>query len=340
MAAPITATTGSPHSAIVGLGVYRPSRVVDNAEICRSIDSTDEWIQTRSGIKTRRFAGPEESILEMSVAAGHRALASSGVAAEQIGCVIVATSTYLYQSPAVAPQIAHRLGIYGAAFDVSAGCAGFCHALAVASDMVRGGSAEHVLVIGVERMSECLDMTDRTTAFIFADGAGAVVVGPSQSPGIGPVEWGSDGSQSNAICQAPSWDVYRDDPTGPRPTVKFDGRAVFRWAAFEMEKVAGAALDRAGVAPEQLDAFIPHQANLRITDIIAKRLALSPDAAVARDIVDAGNTSAASVPLAMDTLLRSGEAPAGGTALLIAFGAGLSYAAQVVRLPARFDSSA
>lgn len=333
MAAPITASTGSPHSAIIGLGVHRPSRVVGNDEICESIDSTDEWIQTRSGIKTRRFAAPEETLLDMAVVAGRRALQSSGVAAEQIGCVIVATSTYLYQSPAVAPQIAYQLGIFGAAFDVSAGCAGFCHCLTLASDMVRGGSAQHVLVIGVERMSDYLDRTDRTTAFIFADGAGAVVVGPSETPGIGPVEWGSDGSQSHVICQTPSWDAYCDDPTGPRPAVKLDGMAVFRWAAFEMEKVARAALDRAGVTAEQLDAFIPHQANLRITDIIAKRLKLSPDAAVARDIVDSGNTSAASVPLAMDTLLRSGEAPAGGTALLIAFGAGLSYAAQVVRLP-------
>ncbi|MFC9553805.1 beta-ketoacyl-ACP synthase III [Rhodococcus sp. NPDC056960] len=321
------------HSAIRGLGVYRPERVVSNEEICARIDSTDEWIRVRSGIGSRRFAGPGETVIEMAVAAGRGALAASGVSGDRVGAVIVATSTFPYQTPAAGPQIGHRLGITGCAFDVSCGCAGFCVALALASDLVRAQTADYVLVIGVERLSEFLDLTDRSTAFIFSDGAGAVVVGPSADPGIGPVEWGSDGSQASALAQQPSWTEFRENPTGTTPTVRMDGPAVFRWAVSEMEKVARCALDRAGVPLERLDAFIPHQANQRITEALTKRLRLPPDVAVARDIVEMGNTSAASVPLAMDTLLRTGQIHPGDIALLIGFGAGLTHAAQVVTVP-------
>lgn len=335
--APITNPVGSAHTALLGLGVYRPSRVVPNAELVDAIESSDEWIQTRSGIRSRRYVAEGDSVISMAVAAGERAITASGVGTGGVDAVIVATSTYLRQTPAAAPQVAHELGVRDAAsFDISAGCAGFCHGLSLASDMVRGGSARHVLVIGVEMLSDNMDPTDRSTAFIFADGAGAVVVGPSEQPGIGPVVWGSDGSQSHAIRQEPSWREYRDDPTLPKPVVRMEGTTVFRWAPFTMATVARKALERAGVVIEDLDAFIPHQANLRITETMARSLKLPANVAVARDIVDSGNTSAASVPLAMDTLLRDGEAKPGGTALLIAFGAGLSYAAQVVTLPPPF----
>ncbi|QSE84823.1 beta-ketoacyl-ACP synthase III [Rhodococcus koreensis] len=334
MAIPITNSQEIQNSSILGLGVHRPRRVVTNDDICRQIDSTDEWIRVRSGIRVRRFAGPDETLIDMAVRAGRDALRSSAVPPDQIGCVIVATSTFPYQTPAAGPQIAHQLGITGSAFDVSAGCAGFCLALALASDVVRGRTASHVLVIGVERLSEFVDFTDKSTAFIFSDGAGAVVVGPSDEPGIGPVEWGSDGSQAHALTQHPSLTTFRDNPMGPPPTVRMDGPAIFRWAVSEMEKVSRSALDRAGVAIDQVDAFIPHQANLRITEAITKRLKLKPATVVARDIVEAGNTSAASVPLAMETLLRTGDSHAGDTALLVGFGAGLTYAAQVVTLPA------
>ncbi len=250
--------------------------------------------------------------------------------AGQLGCVIVATSTHPEHTPAAAPQIADRLGSTAAAFDVSAGCAGFCHALSVASDLVRGGSAEYVLVIGVERLSRFMDPTDRGTAFIFADGAGAVVVGRAEEAGIGPVAWGSDGSQAQVIRQTPSC----MDPEDHRdPVVQMEGTAVFRWAPFAMAKVAHEALDRAGVSVEDLDAFVPHQANLRITQTLARNIKLPESVAVATDVVDSGNTSAASVPLAIEAMVRGGEAAAGDVALLIAFGAGLSYAGQVVRLP-------
>ena len=317
-------------TALLGLGVYRPRRVVTNDEICETLDSSDEWIQTRSGIRTRRFAGEGESLLDMATAAATDALSAAGVSADQLGCVIVATSTYSQHTPASAPQIADRLGSTAAAFDISAGCAGFCHALGLASDLVRGGTTGHVLVIGVEQLSKFMDPTDRSTAFIFADGAGAVVVGASDEPAIGPLAWGSDGSQAHVIRQTPD---CREVTEGHGPVVQMEGTAVFRWAPFAMAKVALEAVDAAGLELADLDAFIPHQANLRITDTLSRNLKLPEHVAIAKDVVDSGNTSAASVPLAMEAMLRTGEVAAGERALLIAFGAGLSYAAQVVALP-------
>ncbi|MBD3944851.1 beta-ketoacyl-ACP synthase III [Nocardioides ganghwensis] len=325
--------TDLTHAAMLGLGVHRPERVVTNDEICEVLDSSDEWIQTRSGIRTRRFAGEDETLIGMSVSAAEKALAAAGVGAEQVGCVIVATSTHPEHTPASAPQVATALGINAAAFDISAGCAGFCHALNLAASMVRSGAESHVLVIGVEQLSRFMDPTDRGTAFIFADGAGAVVVGPSESAGIGPTAWGSDGSQAHVITQTPSCMGAREHTDADHPVVQMEGTAVFRWAPFAMAKVAHEALDLAGISVDDLDAFIPHQANLRITQTLAKNIQLPESVAVATDVVDSGNTSAASVPLAMEAMLRNDEAAVGDTALLIAFGAGLSYAGQVVTLP-------
>jgi len=323
--------TDLTHAAMLGLGVYRPERVVTNDEICEVLDSTDEWIQTRSGIRTRRFAGEGETLIGMSTAAAERAMAAAQVAPAQVGCVIVATSTHPEHTPASAPQVATALGLdAAAAFDISAGCAGFCHALNLASSMVRSGAEQYVLVIGVEQLSRFMDPTDRGTAFIFADGAGAVVVGPADATGIGPTAWGSDGSQSHVITQTPSCLGGHSEVD---PVVQMEGTAVFRWAPFAMADVAHEALRLAGVGVEDLDAFIPHQANLRITQTLSRNIKLPESVAVATDVIDSGNTSAASVPLAMEAMLRKGEASVGDTALLIAFGAGLSYAGQVVALP-------
>ena len=327
------ATTGSP-AGILGVGAYRPRRVVPNSEIVEAIDSSDEWIQQRSGIKSRRFAAPDETVQMMSVSAAGRAMERAMVSPEQIDVVIVATVSHLLQTPAVATAIAHELGMNRpAAFDISAACAGFCHGLALSNDMVRAGTAKHALVIGVERLSDITDPTDRGTAFIFADGAGAAVVGPSEHQGIGPVVWGSDGEHFNLIRQREDWRdaVLTDSPTWPHLTMQ--GNPVFRWASFEMAKVAQAALDAAGITVEDLDLFVPHQANNRITDAMARSMKLPDRVRIARDIVDQGNTSAASVPLALDGMIESGQAKGGDTALLIAFGAGLAYAGQVVTVP-------
>lgn len=324
----------SHHSAVLGLGSYRPSRVVPNSELVDAIDSSDEWIQQRSGIVERRWSTPEETVEMMSVESAREAIEAAGIQPGQIDVVIVATVSHMMQLPALAPAVAHTLGAgNAAAFDISAACAGFCHGIALASDMVKGGTAQHVLVVGVERLSDITDLTDRGTAFIFADGAGAAVVGRSETPGIGPVVWGSDGEQYDLIRQREDWrDVVADD--NPRmPHLVMQGNPVFRWAAFTMAKVARETLERSGLTADDLDAFVPHQANNRITDTMARAIGLPEHVTIARDITHQGNTSAASVPLALNQLVKDGEVRSGDKALLIAFGAGLTYAAQVITVP-------
>jgi 3-oxoacyl-[acyl-carrier-protein] synthase-3 len=330
----IETATGAPYAGVLGIGSYRPSLIVPNAEIVEAIDSSDEWIQQRSGIKQRRFATPEETVQVMSVGAARKALHHAGIEPGQIDCVIVATVTHLLQTPAIATAIAYELGTdQAAAFDISAACAGFCHGLALADQMIRGGGARYALVIGVERLSDLTDMTDRGTAFIFADGAGAAIVGPSETPGIGPVVWGSDGEQFDLIRQKEDW---RDIIAMERPVLPYltmQGNPVFRWASFTMAKVAQQALDKAGISADDLDVFVPHQANMRIIDAMARAMKLPERVAVARDIAEQGNTSAASIPLALDRMIEEGQAKSGDIALLIAFGAGLAYAAQVITVP-------
>ncbi|WP_448317424.1 beta-ketoacyl-ACP synthase 3 [Streptomyces sp. CO7] len=340
----IKPSKGAPYARILGVGGYRPARVVPNEVILETIDSSDEWIRSRSGIRTRHWANDEETVPAMSLEAAGKALAAAGIDAAQVGAVVVATVSHFEQTPAVATEIAAKLGTdKAAAFDISAGCAGFGYALTLAKGMVVEGSAEYVVVIGVERLSDLTDLEDRATAFLFGDGAGAVVVGPSDEPGIGPTVWGSEGDKSGVIKQTVSWNRYRvgdldELPLDEAGRVKFpaltqEGQTVFRWAVFEMAKVAQQALDAAGIGPDELDVFIPHQANERIIDSLFKTLKLPGTVTVARDVRTTGNTSAASIPLAMDRLMETGEAKSGDTALVIGFGAGLAYAATVVTLP-------
>ncbi|NHN57366.1 ketoacyl-ACP synthase III [Calidifontibacter sp. DB0510] len=334
----ITAQEGARHTRIMGVGAYRPPRVVTNDEVCEFIDSSDEWIRERSGIVTRRIAGPDETVISMGEAAARAAVEDAGIDMQQIDAVLVATITHPYQTPAAAPLIATHLGRNGIpAFDLSAACAGYCYGISVGNDLVRSGSARYVLVIGVEKLADFTDKYDRGTAFIFADGAGAAVIGPSDTPGIGPTVWGSDGEQWAAIAQRESWVELRErganENEQPWPSIGMAGQSVFRWAVWGMAPVAQKALDAAGITADDLDAFIPHQANMRIIDAMIKQLKLPADIPVARDIAEQGNTSAASVPLATERMLREGEAPHGGLALQIGFGAGLAYAAQVVVLP-------
>jgi 3-oxoacyl-[acyl-carrier-protein] synthase-3 len=332
MTGTIRARNGAAHTRFLSVGGYRPARVVTNEDICRHIDSTDEWIRSRSGIATRRFAAEDETIPDMSVAAGGKAIAAAGISPEQIGATMVASCTTTNQIPASAPEVAHRLGaINSAAWDVNIACAGFCHGVALASDMIRAGSAEYVLVIGTEKFSPLVDPTDRSIAFIFGDGSGAAVIGPSDTPAIGPVVWGADGSQFAAITMDGDW--VSKTLANERPWLTMNGQQVFRWAAYEMAPVARRAVEAAGLTLDDLDAFIPHQANLRITDAMIRALKLPKHVAVARDIIETGNTSAASVPLAMETMIERGEVMSGDTALIIGFGAGLSFAAQVITIP-------
>jgi 3-oxoacyl-[acyl-carrier-protein] synthase-3 len=323
-----------PGSRILSTGTYRPSRVVTNDEIAGRIDSSDEWIRERTGIVERRFAAADESVCDMALAASEKALASAGVSADQIGMVLLASVTHPYQTPSAAAEVADRLGAkHAGALDVAAACAGFCYGLGLADSIVRTGTSEYVLVIGVEKLTDFVSLDDRGAAFIFADGAGAVVVGPSDHPGIGPVVWGADGSQKDAITMTQSWVEYRDEPAEQYPVLTMQGQQVFRWAVGEISKVCTEALDAAGITSDDLVAFVPHQANMRITDAMVRALKLPEHVVVARDIATAGNTSAASVPLALEAVIASADLPSGGLALLVGFGAGLAYAAQVVELP-------
>ncbi len=341
----IANSEGSSGTTLLGIGAYRPRRVVSNEEICETIDSTSEWIYERSGILNRRVADRDEGIVSMSSEAAKKAVTSAGIDPELIDAVIVCTSTNWTQVPHAAPQVATDLGRNGiAAFDLTAGCAGFGYGLAVATNMIRGGGANYVVVVGVEKMSDGIDYTDRNISFIFGDGAGAVVVGPSETNDVSPVVWGSDGEKREAISQTKDFKQYVEEvdasaadasrEAAVQPFLTMDGSKVFRWAAVQVSKVCVQTLETAGVTAEQIQAFIPHQANGRINSAMAKHLGLSESVAIANDIEQTGNTSAASIPLAMEAMLRDGEAKPGDLALCIGFGAGLSYAGQVVRLPA------
>jgi 3-oxoacyl-[acyl-carrier-protein] synthase-3 len=314
-----------PGSRILAFGGYQPDRVVTNDDLAKIVDTSDEWIRSRVGIASRRVAAEDETVADMAEAAGAKALAASGLEPSAIDLVIVATCSPRVPLPNAAATVAARLGIVApGAYDLNAACAGFCYALGTASDAVRAGSARNVLVIGAEKMTDWLDWTDRSTCIIFADGAGAAVVGPvpdGEPAGIGPVVWGSAGDQADKI-------TVRED----NRAIRQDGQAVFRWATTSLHPVALEACARAGVSPADLTAFIPHQANLRIIEAIARKLGIPRDR-VADDIVHAGNTSSASIPLALSRMAEQGRLQPGTPALLIGFGAGLTYAAQVITVP-------
>jgi 3-oxoacyl-[acyl-carrier-protein] synthase-3 len=319
-------TDGQAGARVLAFGGYQPARVVTNDELSQTVDTTDEWIRSRVGIESRRIAGPDESVADMAVQAGGKALAASGLSTSDVDLVIVATCTPEVQIPNTAATVAKRLGIVApGAYDLNAACAGFCYALANAADAVRTGTATNVLVIGAEKLSQWIDWTDRSTCIIFADGAGAAVVSPvadpGDAPGVGPVYWGSDGGLADKI-------FIKD-----RDSFIFqEGQAVFRWATSALAPIALKACEKAGVEPTELAAFIPHQANLRIVEAIARKIG-APQAVVAQDIVNAGNTSSASIPLALSRMIERGEIASGSKALLLGFGAGMCYAAQVITVP-------
>jgi 3-oxoacyl-[acyl-carrier-protein] synthase-3 len=326
---PLRLAATNPGARILGMGSSQPDNVVTNDDLTEHMDTNDQWIRERVGIESRRIAEAGTLLVDMAVEAGSRAVKDAGLAASEIDTVIVATCTMPTPIPNAAAQTAERIGIPApGAFDINAACAGFCFGLGTAADLVRAGSSRHVLVIGAEKLSDWLDWTDRSTAIIFADGAGAAVVGPAPdeaSVGIGPVAWGSAGDMSMTIHVKPE-----------NMALSQEGQAVFRWATTKIAPVALRAIELAGLTPADIDVLVPHQANLRIIDAVAKRLRAKgarEDMVVADDIVHSGNTSSASIPLALDHMRTDGRVRSGDTALLVGFGAGLSYAAQVVTCP-------
>jgi 3-oxoacyl-[acyl-carrier-protein] synthase III len=319
----LKSTSGPAGARVLGLGAYRPRRRVTNDELAETMDTSDEWIRTRVGIAERRWASPDETLVDMAVAAGGKALAASGLSPDAVDLVIVASASLRVPIPGIGPLVAYKLGVTRpGAFDLNAGCAGFCYALGVATDSIKAGTIRNALIIGAERLTDVTDLADRTTAVIFADGAGAMVIGAADEPGIGPVAWGSDGDQYTAISI----------PEG-LPHMTMAGQAVYRWATTKLTETLLEAMDKAGVTAADIDVFAPHQANLRIVESMAKKLGLGEETVIARDIVQAGNTSAASIPLALTALLESGEAKSGDLALVLGYGAGLTVAGQVLRLP-------
>jgi 3-oxoacyl-[acyl-carrier-protein] synthase III len=318
----VKAPTGAPYARILGLGEHRPAAVVTNDDLAARVDTNDQWIRDRVGVVTRRIAAPDESVVDMAAAAGGKAVAACGLQPADIDLVIVATCTMPSQIPNAAAQVATRLGIRApGAFDVNAACAGFVYGVSTAASAVVSGTARHVLVIGAEKLSDWTDWDDRSTCIIFADGAGAAVVGPSDTPAIGPVAWGSAGDLAETIEVKDRLSYLRQE-----------GQAVFRWATTALVPVAREACELAGVDTAELAAFVPHQANLRIVEAIARKLG-ADRAVVARDIIESGNTSSASIPLALCQLVERGEVASGAPTLLLGFGAGLTYAGQVVLCP-------
>ncbi|OEJ41820.1 3-oxoacyl-ACP synthase [Streptomyces agglomeratus] len=312
-------------SRVVALGHYQPAKVLTNGDLAAMVDTSDEWITSRVGIRTRHVAGPDEPVDELAAHAGAKALASAGLTPADVDLVLVATSTAINRSPNMAARVAARLGMTSpAVMDLNVVCSGFTHALATADHAIRAGSATRALVIGADKMAEIADWTDRTTCVLVGDGAGAAVVeacAESEEPGIGPVLWGSVPEMGHAV---------RIEGTPPR--FAQEGQSVYRWATTQLPPIARRVCERAGVTPEELAAVVLHQANLRIIEPVAQKIG-AVNAVIARDVVDSGNTSAASIPMALSKLVERGEIESGAPVLLFGFGGNLSYAGQVIRCP-------
>jgi 3-oxoacyl-[acyl-carrier-protein] synthase-3 len=312
-------------SRIAAVGHYQPAKVLTNEDLAGLVDTSDEWIRTRVGIRTRHIAGPDEPVDELAAHAAAKALAAAGLTPGDIDLVLVATSTAVDRSPNTAARVAARLGVpRPAAMDVNVVCAGFTHALATADHTLRAGAARRALVIGADKMSAVADWTDRTTCVLVGDGAGAAVVETcpeGTEPGIGPVLWGSEPEMGHA-----------ERIEGEPARFAQEGQTVYRWATTQLPPLARQTCERAGITPEDLAAVVLHQANLRIIEPLAARMG-AVNAVVARDVTESGNTSAASIPLALSKLVEQGAITTGDPVLLFGFGGNLSYAGQVVRCP-------
>jgi 3-oxoacyl-[acyl-carrier-protein] synthase-3 len=329
----LSQSKGAEFTRIYSYGAARGDLIVPNADLIEPINSSDEWIQQRTGIVTRTRASHDVLAADLATDAAKEAIEKSGIPADKIDLVIIATISNGQQTPSMAAVVADRVGANpAAAYDQNAACAGFSYGVTQADALIRAGAAHYALVIGAEKLSDLVDPTDRSISFLLGDGAGAVVIGPSDTPGISPTVWGSDGSKAGAVGMNATLADFRDG-VSEWPTLRQEGQTVFRWAVWDMAKVAKRAIDEAGITAEDLAAFIPHQANIRIIDEFAKQLGLPESVIIARDIATTGNTSAASIPLATHRLLEEHPELSGGLALQIGFGAGLVFGAQVVVLP-------
>ena len=324
---------------IVGWGKYVPSRVITNADLARTLDTSDEWIFARTGIRERRIVGPGETTSDMAVAAAQDALDMAGVRARDLGLIIVASSSPDYLTPPVSSQVQHALGAKDVgAFTLVAGCPGFVYGLATAQQFIASGACDYALVVGAELISRFLDWNDRSTCVLFGDGAGAVVLEVSNQPsGVLSFVLGSDGSGAEHLilpaggASAPPTQETLDQGLH---YLRMNGRQVFRFATRVLGRALRQAMQQAGLTTDDIDLFIPHQANARIIESAATYVGL-PAEKIFLNIERYGNTSAASIPIALCEAFEQGRAKVGNTLGFVAFGAGLTWASAVVKIGER-----
>jgi len=323
----------SIYSRILGTGSYLPPKRLTNADLAaelaqQGVETSDEWIVERTGIRARHFATPEVASSDLAAEAGRRAIEAAGITAADLDLIIVATSTPDMVFPSTATMVQNKLGTAGCpAFDVQAVCSGFIYALTVADSMIRAGSARNALVIGSEVFSRILDFKDRTTCVLFGDGAGAVVIGASDQPGILATDIHADGKHRDILCvpgHVSGGNVLGD------PVLKMDGQAVFKLAVGVLEETARASLAKAGLQDSDIDWLIPHQANIRIMQSTAKKLKM-PAEKVVVTVDQHGNTSAASIPLALDVAVRDGRIQRGQNLMLEGVGGGFTWGSVLVK---------
>ncbi len=323
----------SIYSRILGTGSYLPPKRLTNADLAaelaqKGVETSDEWIVERTGIRARHFAAPEVACSDLATEAARRAIKAAGIGADDLDLIIVATSTPDMVFPSTATMVQHKLGTAGCpAFDVQAVCSGFIYALTVADSMIRAGSAQKALVIGSEVFSRILDFKDRTTCVLFGDGAGAVVIGASDQPGILATDIHADGKHRDILCvpgHVSGGNVLGD------PVLKMDGQAVFKLAVGVLEETARASLAKAGLQDSDIDWLIPHQANIRIMQSTARKLKM-PTEKVVVTVDQHGNTSAASIPLALDVAVRDGRIQRGQRLMLEGVGGGFTWGSVLVK---------
>ena len=324
------------HSSLIGWGHYAPERVVTNDDLAQIVDTSDEWIRTRSGIERRHFVSEDQATSDLCVEAGRRALEVAGIEGGDVDLVLVATSSPDELTPPVSSRVQHQLGCHRAgAMTLMVGCTGFVYGVVTADQFIQTGAYETILVIGAEVISKNLDMTDRTTCVLFGDGAGAVVLQASDAPcGVRSFELGSDGSQADALiapCPGTRQPVSQEAVDNRTHYLRMDGRSVFKFATRTMTESLERVMGQADLEVADVDLFIPHQANARIIEYAANSLGLPPEKVV-MNVADYGNTSAATIPIALSEVLESGRAKAGDTLAMVGFGAGLTWAACVFDL--------
>jgi 3-oxoacyl-[acyl-carrier-protein] synthase-3 len=322
------------YATIAGTGSALPSRVVTNADLERVVDTSDEWIADRTGIRERRFAADGQATSDLAADAARSALRAAGLSPEQVDLLVVATLTPDRPLPSAAVMVQSKLGMACPAFDLNAACAGFSYATTVATSMVESGAAENALVIGAEVLSRLLNMDDRTTCVLFGDGAGAAVLVPSDRPGVLASTLAADGAQDELLTIPAGGSEHPLTPEdieahGDKIHMR-SGREVFRRAVTDMSAACRALLDKAGLGPDDVDVLIPHQANARIVAAVGQRLGIPPERAVL-DMQTIGNTSAASIPIALDRAVRAGRVREGDLVLMASFGAGLAWGATLMR---------